>query len=363
MASVRGPPDAASDVDTQSLVSGSVYTASVAPGPDASVLYHGGVAAASSVDNSDDGGTRSSRGSQGGSRHSDDDSVGEGGGDASVDAQHAPATLVLMDGLSIQESWRAIVLAEGPPWLGVKVCVCAVGVGAEAALLAPLTVDMTLPCGDQGVYEGLANLFRSGDPHIVACTFNHKRPFEVAVDFDSPESRKQFVKQYNSMVVALASGADVRLTIVMFEGPVEQDWLAFYGRPASADTPIADTLVMRNVPGHWFDIDADTERAQYFDPASKLRTTFGQFGDIRDLDVVVHTPHDDAPSKKLSPLVTVFDVWVQFRYYDDFVAAMSAFSNCTWVSAAGEATACDASFDRERHYGDEQRRKREARAR
>ena len=54
----------------------------------------------------------------------------------------------------------------------------------------------------QGVYEGLANFFRSGDPHIVACTFNHRRPFEVAVDFDTPESRKGFVVKYNNQQVS-----------------------------------------------------------------------------------------------------------------------------------------------------------------
>ena len=82
-------------------------------------------------------------------------------------------------------------------------------------------------------------------------------------------------------------GADIRLSVVMFEGPVEDDWLNFYGRPADGSMPHADTLVVRNVPAHWFDIDGEVDRAQYFDPSSKLRSTFAQFGDIRDIDVQV----------------------------------------------------------------------------
>lgn len=190
-------------------------------------------------------------------------------------------------------------------------------------------------------------------------------------------------------------GADIRLSVVMFEGPVEQDWVNFYGRPADASTPLADTLVVRNIPGHWFDIAGNPDRAQYFDPSSKLRSTFAQFGDIRDIDVEVRCrgperharcrhsmgialmlpgcvcccapqvfePGDDFGSKSLSPLVTVFDVWVQFRSYDDFAAALSALSNCTWVSAAGEATACEAEYDTKGHYSEDMRRRREARAR
>ena len=79
--------------------------------------------------------------------------------------------------------------------------------------------------------------------------------------------------------------------------------------------------------------------------------------------VQVFEPSDDFGSKALSPLVAVFDVWVQFRHYDDFAAALSALSNCTWVSAAGEATACEAEYDTKGHYSEDMRRRREARAR
>lgn len=72
---------------------------------------------------------------------------------------------------------------------------------------------------------------------------------------------------------------------------------------------------------------------------------------------------DDEPSAALSPLVPVMDVWVQYREYDGFLSSLSAFSNCTWVSASGEASACEADFDQTGHYSDEQRRKREAKAR
>jgi len=47
--------------------------------------------------------------------------VSDGGGGGELTDVPGPTTLLLLDDLSIQESWRAVILAEGPPWLGVKV--------------------------------------------------------------------------------------------------------------------------------------------------------------------------------------------------------------------------------------------------
>ena len=147
----------------------------------------------------------------------------------------------------------------------------------------------------QGVYEGLAHHFRSSNPSIVACTFNHRRPFETAVDFDSPEARLAFLGKYNNQEIRLQRvGANIRLSVVVYEGPTEPDWVLFYGRPADG-APLADTVVIRNLPAHWFGLTEDTERGEYFHPTSRLRTLFAQFGDIRDMDIQVRAHITQGP--------------------------------------------------------------------
>lgn len=267
----------------------------------------------------------------------------------------APASLALSSDLLIQESWRVVVLVEDvPAWLGVR-----------------------------GVYQGLSNMFRGADPSVICVTWDHRRPYEVSVDFDSAPARNAFAAEHKDRFVVIPGiKARVRLRVAKYNGPTEQDWLVYYGRPKDASTPLADTVVLRNVPGHWFDIHDGVDRADYMAPDSPLRAVLRLFGTIRDMNVEVHASKEAAPPEAagaaggaadggaprplthaMGPLLTVFDVWVRFREYDDFVAAMSAFSNCSFIHRSGEACACNATFDREEYFSEFKVRRRAAAAR